>query len=117
MWPCPSATQQISGQAQARDSSSSWDLPADVPRRAQPHSPSSLALCPLRLPPSGLRAAANLLQTTAHPGSLSQWEMAAGESRKRATLYDSAPNIAADPVFCSGDFLSFLWSVSVGTPP
>lgn len=51
--------------------------------------------------PMSCAAAANLL-TAAHPGSFLQRAMAAGESRNRAVIYDAAPNIAEDPVFCSG---------------
>lgn len=40
-----------------------------------------------------------------------------GEQEERTIIYGAAPNTAADSDFCSGDFLSFLWFFSVGSPP
>jgi len=68
----------------------------------------------------GFVTAANLLQTRVHLTQQSvsrrgQWQL--GKSRKKAIIHDAAPNIAADPVLRSGDFLSLLWFVLVGNLP
>lgn len=187
MWQCPSATQQISGQAQAGDkrqqlgfactcsplrpfhpsgaapghpcasvgaqgrlAPAGWAAGGRGPAAVAP--PPMASLCrqsrrgrepcfppgtPARWERLGSHTAVRVSQPTQEhhclpglhsssksappdrslPSSLLQWAMAAGKSRKRAIIYDAAPNIAADHVFCSGDFLSFLWFVSVGTPP
>lgn len=53
MWQCPSTTSRFLAGRRQGTSTSSWDLPADVPRRAQPHAPSAFRSAPFACLPRG----------------------------------------------------------------